>query len=91
MKIRKTRGEYPLDIVVLDETVHFDETGVADVDEIIGDVLLEIPGYEEYKEKLKKPATSTPDDPKGKKDTGKGKQDQSPTDQDQAAPPETKE
>lgn len=79
MKIRKTHGEYPLNVIVLDETVHFDKNGVAEVDEIIGEVLLGIPGYEEYKEKPKKESKS-PENPKGKKDDGKQTQDPPPSD-----------
>ncbi len=91
MKIRKTQGEYPLDIVVLNESVHFDKDGVAEVDEFVSEVLLAIPGYEEYKEKPKREATPPADNSKGKKEDGKGKQDPPPADQNPAAPPNTKE
>jgi hypothetical protein len=91
LKIRKVKGEYPIDTVVLEDTVHFDENGVAEVDDIIGEMLLEIPGYEEYKEKPKKGTTPPPDDSKGKKDDTKGKQDPPPTDPGAITPPETKE
>ncbi|MGF6354065.1 hypothetical protein ABIE27_001975 [Paenibacillus sp. 4624] len=85
--IRKTQGEYPLDVVVMDETVHFDKRGVAEVDEITGEVLLSIPGYEIYEEKTN-PSNSqqpgkdknTPDPDKEKKDTAKGKQTATPAD-----------
>ncbi len=91
--IRKTQGEYPLNVVVLDETVHFDKRGVAEVDEITGEVLLTIPGYEIYEEKNKssdllQPGKdkNTPDPDKEKKDTAKGKQTATP-----AATPAAKE
>ncbi|KAF6569092.1 hypothetical protein G9G53_22655 [Paenibacillus sp. EKM206P] len=91
MKIRKTRGEYPIDTVVLEDTVHFDENGVAEVEDITGEMLLEIPGYEEYKEKPKRGATQPPDDSKGKKDDSKGKQDPQAPDPGVTPPTETKE
>ncbi|MEC0169908.1 hypothetical protein [Paenibacillus graminis] len=91
MKIRKTQGEYPLDIVVLDETVHFDEDGVTEVNEFVSEVLLAIPGYEEYKGKSKREATPPADNSKGKKEDGKGKQNPPSADQNPTAPPSTKE
>ncbi|URJ36603.1 hypothetical protein MF625_001022 [Paenibacillus polymyxa] len=91
MKIRKTRGEYPIDTVVLEDTVHFDENGVADVEDITGEMLLEIPGYEEYKEKPKRGTASSADDSKGKKDDSKGKQDPQTPDAGVTPSTETKE
>ncbi|WP_028590352.1 hypothetical protein [Paenibacillus massiliensis] len=88
MVIRKTQGEYPLDIVVLDEVVHFDKRGVAEVDEIIGEVLLSIPGYVECEKKTKEPDPpqsekdkNALDPEKEKKETTKGKQAASPANQ----------
>ncbi|WP_311080954.1 hypothetical protein [Paenibacillus polymyxa] len=89
MKIRKTRGEYPIDTVVLEDTVHFDENGVAEVEDITGEMLLEIPGYEEYKEKPKRGTASSADDSKGKKDDSKGKQDPQTPDPGAVTPPVT--
>ncbi|MFS8214814.1 hypothetical protein [Paenibacillus sp. S29] len=91
MKIRKTLGEYPLDTVVLEDTVHFDENGVAEVEDITGEMLLEIPGYEEYKERPKRGTTSPPDDSKAKKDDSKGKQDPQAPDAGVTPSTETKE
>ncbi|MDQ0719802.1 hypothetical protein QF049_001063 [Paenibacillus sp. W4I10] len=76
MMIRKTQGEYPLDIVVLDETVHFDKRGIAEVDEIIGEVLLSIPGYVECKPKASdlEEGKGAQEPGKEKKESAKGKQ-----------------
>ncbi|MBE0335111.1 hypothetical protein [Paenibacillus sp. 23TSA30-6] len=92
MKIKKTSGELPAEVVVLDQTVQFDDKGQAEVEDGIGEVLLQIPGYEEYKEKPKKDPIPK-DDSKGKKDDTSVKQ--APPLDDQGAgtatPPESKE
>ncbi|WP_025684568.1 hypothetical protein [Paenibacillus maysiensis] len=90
MKIKKTSGEVPAEVIVLDQTVEFDGKGLADVDDDIGEVLLQIPGYEEYKEKPKKDPVPK-DDGKAKKDDTSGRQVPPPDDQGAVAPSEAKE
>ena len=45
MKVRKTFGQLPEEVIVLSTPVAFDEEGYAEVEEEIGDVLARVPGY----------------------------------------------
>lgn len=48
--VRKTFGEYPMKTVVNTTEVHFDENGLAEVEQDIFDALLTVPGFESGEE-----------------------------------------
>lgn len=45
-QVKKLFGEFPEKVVVLAETVQFDENGEAEVSDEVAEVLAGIPGYE---------------------------------------------
>ncbi|WP_017814463.1 hypothetical protein [Paenibacillus shenyangensis] len=49
MKIRRTSGDNPLIITTSFGPVEFNEKGIAEVNDEVGELLLTIPGYEEVK------------------------------------------
>lgn len=48
--VKKTIGEYPIDVVVNATKVFFNEEAIAEVEEGEFDVLMQIPGYEAHGE-----------------------------------------